>query len=535
MNTLAPTTMKLPHSKRAPKTASANQFLKKVQVQPRLNALANRFPDNVREDLLRDLLESLWTNLKGHLADPVRIKSTSRFRAVTFMGAVRFMVDKVSGRVSVFELAKKKNGRIGFLKHDKPTVIDLACRLDGFWLTPFLLSWRPQIAECLIDHSRPSPGPDWMESIRRELQRTIARSSDWFRMRCALRDALKLDPHVVLWCRKGRPSYRDYVTHVQYNSVLAERATYQSIQDDNPNLIWFYNYLHAENFKPRGANPVAGMRAWVLSQSGVGQAGWRLVANGKEQDFRHLIDFVNEQGGISGRHYFLPKWLRLLSKLQRAHAVPRPLLGLFAHDVYDAERGNNVRFRDVVLQTGTLRAILDEGEQRLANGSHQTFIEQDVVEVMTWLENKRPVLGKNQLKQGWKHLATRAVAWQVEIEAYDALKELTWNSLLPETQIGQWRVVPLTDAWQLRREALSQRHCADQHIRQCLSNNYRHFSVRNSGGKSVATIGIEKDGMSWKVFGFREFANRPVREALRGLDVEVARRYSDLSKVLMPR
>jgi hypothetical protein len=528
MNTLAPTSVKSLQSKRAQKTANANRFMKKVQVAPRAVSLTSRFSGNVREGRLDDLLRSLWTSLQSHLADPVRVKETASRRTVTFMGAVRFSVDKASGRVSVCELATQKSGRLGFLKDEKPTVIDLACRLDGFWLDPFLLSWRPEIAECLIDHTRASDGPDWMESIRRELRRAIARSSDWFRIRCALRDALKLDSQVVQWCRKGRPTYRDYVTHVQYNNVLADRATYQSIQEDNPNLVWLYNYLRAEKVHPRGSQPVAGMKAWVLHQDGVSEAGWRLIANSKEQDFRHLIDFVDADGGILGRHTYLSKWVRLLGKLRRRHAVPRPLLGLFVHDIYDAEDGDHVRFRDVVLQTGTLRAILDEGERRLANGSHEGFIREDVVEVMTWLETERPVLTKTQLRQGWKYLATRAARWKVEIEAFGLLSALSWDSLLPETQVGQWRVVPLTDAWQLRREALSQRHCADQHINECLADNYRHFSVRNAHGKPVATIGIEKDGMTWKVFGFREFANRPVRGALRGLDVEVAQRYSDL-------
>ncbi|CAB4347387.1 unannotated protein [freshwater metagenome] len=512
----------------------AHRFLRENPVDPRPIALMNRFPGNVREDVLRGMLCSLWTSLREHLADPVRVTETRRFRKVTFMGAVRFTVHKTSGQVSGSGLARKRNGQIGFLKHTKPTVIDLACQLDGFWIDPFLLSWRPQIAECLIDHSRPGPGPDWMESIRRELRRAIARSSDWFRIRCALRDALKLDPQVMLWCRKGRPTYVTYVTHDQYNSVLAERATYQSIQDDNPNLIWLYNYLRAEKLHPEGEQPIAGMKAWLLDNGGVGEAGWRLLANGKEQNFRHLIDFVNERGGVNGRYYYLPKWLRLLGKLRRVRAVPGPLLGLFVHDIYDAEQGDRVRFRDVVIQTGVLRAILDEGERRLANGSHRTFIEEDVVEVVTWLQNERPVLDKNQLRQGWKYLATRTATWKVEMEAVDALRELSWDSLLPQTRIGQWQVVPLTDAWQLRREALRQRHCADQHTSECLAGDNRHFSVRNALGKSVATIGLERHGKTWKVFGFRERANRPVRDALRGLDVEVAQRYSDLWRSLAP-
>jgi hypothetical protein len=333
------------------------------------------------------------------------------------------------------------------------------------------------------------------------------------------------------WCRKGRPASENYVTHAQYNAVLAQAPTYRRIEADNPNLVWLYNVLRAGGFRPGGRDPVPAMKAWLLERGAAGEAGWRLLANGKEQDFRHIIDFIDQDGETAGAYEYLPKWLRLLGKLRRGRAVPRPLTGMFEHDTYDGLRtgeGDRVRFRSVWLQPGTLRAILDEGERRLANASHKRFIEEDVVDALTWLEAEQPVLAKNQLRQAWKYLAGRAASWRVEREAYDTLEELTWDSLLPETTIGPWRMVPLTDAWQLRREALTQRHCADGLLEECLNGTNRLFSVRNAQGKSLATIGIERAGAEWKVFGFRGFANREVPDALRGLDREVLRRYADL-------
>jgi hypothetical protein len=506
-----------------------------AQGEPRAIALTNRFPGNVRQDLLEALLASLWRGLVGQLADSLRVNENDRQRSVTFMGAARFTVDKRSGRVSVSQLSEKK-AKLMFVDETRAAVIDLPARLNGFWLDAFLVPWRHQIGECLIDHHATGSGMDWMESVKRELQRALRRSTHWYRLRCALRDALQLDPQIVMWCRRGRPALRDYITQVRYNDTVAERATYQRIQDDNPNLLWLYNVLQAEGLQPTGDQPVAAMKAWLLGQGGISEAGWRLIANGKEQDFRHIIDFVDESGGISGRHAYLPKWVRMLGKLRRGHSVPRPLLGLFAHDTYDGlrtEAGDRVRFRGVLLQPGVLRAILDEGERRLAHGSHRRFVE-DVVEIMTWLQSEKPVLDKNQLRQGWKYLALRAASWKVECETCDTLKHLAWESALPETQIGPWRVVPLTDAWQLRREALSQRHCADQYLEECLDGKYRLFSVRTEQDKPVATIGIERGGMDWSVFAFRAFANRPVRDTLTGLEDEVAQRYSQLWRLTVP-
>lgn len=472
----------------------------------------------------------------GHLNDPVRIEEDSCQRTVTFMGAARFSIDKELGLVRVSQLAES-DGEVTFVRDHNATVINLPVRLNGFWLDPFLPPWRKPIADCLIDHHATGSAVDWYAAIKLELQRALGRSTHWYRLRCHLRDALKLDPQAVLWCRKGRQMHKDYVTQVQYNDVIADRATYQRIEDDSPNLVWLCNFLRAEEYYFEGDQPVADMKAWLRNVGGVTDAGWRLIANGKEQDFRHIIDFVDENGRVSGRHEYLPKWLRMLGKLRRSRAVPRPLAGLFSHDTYDGfstEEGDRVRFRNVDLQPGVLCAILEEGERRLARGSHQRFVEEDIIEVLVWLQAEGPVLDKNQLRQGWKYLASRAVAWRVEREACDTLKNLAWESLLPETQIGQWRIVPLTDAWQLRREALTRRHCCDQYVDECMSGDYRLFSVRSNRGKSVATIGIERKDMNWSVFGFRGFANRPVPEALYGLEREVLQRYSDLWQLAVP-
>ena len=516
-------------------TRSTNRFFRETLVAPRARVVAQRFPGNVRANEFEDLLGAIWSHIRGCLTGPVQVKEGPRGRTVTFMGAARFIVDKSSGRVTVSQF-ERQDDKVVFVHDDKATVIDLPVRIDGFWLDAFLVPWRDRIADCLIDHRRPGPGPDWFAAIKLELQRAVRRSFHWYQVRCELRDALKLDPQILLWCRKGRPTYRNYVTHRFYNNTLSARTTFQKIQNDNPNLIWLFNFLRGEDLHPKGDQPIADMKAWLLRQ-GVSEAGWRLVANGKEQDFRHIIDFFDAAGGIRGRHAYLAKWVRMLGKLRRSRAVPRPLSGMFEHDTYDGARtedGDRVRFRDVVLQPGVLRAILEEGERRLRNGSHRSFIQEDLVEVMTWLQSKEPFLDKNQLRQGWKYLATQTATWRVGREDHHILVNHTWESLLPETQIGQWKIVPLTDAWLLRREALSQRHCADQLINDCHLGNSLLFSVRNSVGKTVATIGIELKGMHWQVFGFRGFANKPVHASLLGLDAEVLRRYTDLWMLTVP-
>ena len=68
--------------------------------------------------------------------------------------------------------------------------------------------------------------------------------------------------------------------------------------------------------RPGERDPVPAMKAWLLERGAAGEARWRPVANGKEQDFRHIIDFIDEDGETAGAYEYLPKWLRPLGTRQ---------------------------------------------------------------------------------------------------------------------------------------------------------------------------------------------------------------------------
>jgi hypothetical protein len=147
---------------------NGNRFLKDTLVAPRAIALTNRFPGKVRVAEFEDLLGAIWSHLLECLTGPVGVKASDRRRTVTFMGAVRFIIDKSSGKVSVSQLGEK-NKKVEFLRDDKKTVIDLPVRLNGFWLDPFLVPWRGRIGECLIDHHATGSDVDWYAAIKLEL------------------------------------------------------------------------------------------------------------------------------------------------------------------------------------------------------------------------------------------------------------------------------------------------------------------------------------------------------------------------------
>jgi hypothetical protein len=181
-----------------------------------------------------------------------------------------------------------------------------------------------------------------------------------------------------------------------------------------------------------------------------------------------------------------------------------------------------------------VNSILKEAERRLQRGGLTSFLESDVNEVVAWLEAEKPDLDINQLRAGWKYLASSASKWQVEKEMAGELGQLQWGSALRDLRIGEWVVVPLDDAWKLRSEGLRQKHCADRYLKDCLLGNKRLFSVRHADGRRVATIGIELNGDTWQSFGIKRSCNRPVGPGLAGIDQEVATRYKDLWRLTQP-
>ena len=100
---------------------------------PRAASLLSRFRGNVREAEFEDLLGAIWSYLRLCLTEPVQVKESSRRRTVTFMGAIRFTVDKTSGRVGLRQYGTT-NGKLALVRDDKATVIDLPAKLNGFWL-----------------------------------------------------------------------------------------------------------------------------------------------------------------------------------------------------------------------------------------------------------------------------------------------------------------------------------------------------------------------------------------------------------------
>lgn len=69
-------------------------------------------------------------------------------------------------------------------------------------------------------------------------------------------------------------------------------------------------------------------------------------------------------------------------------------------------------------------------------------------------------------------------------------RNLAWDSALPECEIGDYQVVPLTSSRQLRAEGREMKHCVARYADLCFRGLARVFSIRDLFGHRVATASL---------------------------------------------
>jgi hypothetical protein len=117
--------------------------------------------------------------------------------------------------------------------------------------------------------------------------------------------------------------------------------------------------------------------------------------------------------------------------------------------------------------------------------------------------------------------------WKIRLSMASQYKKLYWDSAVSRLSIDGMNAEPITDAWSLRRLAISQRHCADRYIDGCLSGWVRIFRVSDYVGTTVATIQLIQSDAGWIVADVRGFANCAVSQNLCRISEVVAHKYCE--------
>lgn len=508
-------------------------FLRETIHAPRATTLLARHPGALLPERLERALEIVWDDLLARLENPIVVTDTRAHRVAEFLGCVRYIRIKRSGRVKLTHVTELA-GRSSFIDADYLWNIDLPMRPNGAFLEHYLCRWWMVLGECLQDPDDRDGAEAFLMSFQSELWRSLRRSTYWQRLRYALREAIRPDPQILAWARAGRPRHNNRnVCDLLYNRTLRYKLQYAQVQKESPRLVWLLTFFLDEGLHVPEGQPIAWMKGDIESRQ-VTPAGWRLLANGSEKDFHHIRDWIGPADAFGQRVYELTAWLRCLLALRRTTPMAPAIRRLFLHDAFDTGEGPTLLFRNVRLPLPVARMVLAEAERRLLAGSMEQFVSDDLVDVMTWLGSEHATLASNQIKAGWRHLARRAAEWKLAVEAAAELGVLAWDSVLGVTHADGWVVTPLTSVWQVRREALRQHHCADSYLAPCAAGKVRLFSVANAAGKSVATIGIVCEEHGWRPIAIRAACNRAVTATLIGLDEKIARRYTDMWRLAPP-
>ncbi|WP_153146452.1 hypothetical protein [Dechloromonas sp. H13] len=502
-------------------------------VKPRFGGLLHHVcPD--REDEFVRLTADIWGELKGRFAAPLTLKVTTKRRTVTVLGFVRYVIGQPHGRLTLERVATAPSGRSVWRRANFAFAADLPFRPSLGLFEELLGEWTPAIADLANATADVVP---LLNGLANRLRQAALQTIYWKRLRYAVRKALALDPEVLDLARRSRVnSHTPEVTDLHYNHVLERLAHYRQIAADNPNLLWLYALAHTEHVcLPRTGERLAALRAKILGDFSLPAAAWRYLANGRRRDFRVVLDWLGPNALPNGRWLELREWLRVLVALGRRDPIGLPVQRLFLHDAYRmAADGNSIVFRGVTLPLASLRALIAEAEAQLARGTLRAFSEDDLPDVLAWLAGSATQLDGRQQQAGWRYLLRRARAWKHEAALRERTQHQTWRSLIESHVEDGFVVRPLSDGWQLQREALVRRNCTNTYLADCLADTVRLFAVISPSGRQTATVGLIREGRNWKVLDVRGFANSSPSPVLRELAKTLASRYTTRWLVLHP-
>lgn len=77
------------------------------------------------------------------------------------------------------------------------------------------------------------------------------------------------------------------------------------------------------------------------------------------------------------------------------------------------------------------------------------------------------------------------------------LKNKGWHCPIHIVRLSEYIVMPLTSSRRIKSEGYLMQNCVRGYVDQCRNGEYLLFSIRNLGGKRIATLGVNKRGDRW--------------------------------------
>jgi len=504
-------------------TQSRSKYLRANIRIPKLTGV-DFFKTRQHRLAFEQLLSTIWRELISRLESPIKISEGKTSRRIDVLGIIRYYVNHHTYQVS----CRTKHAQLiedGWRFTFKPITSvmvepPLVCNKEVIGL--FVDLWVKEIDRLTDSYLGDSQVDlnieleDCVDTIKRHLTQAIFNaikaSTNWKQLRGDVFKALALEPEIVKYARLSRLTLKKRnLSDLHFNNVCKHLTAYRQIYSDAPNLLWLYSIAIQERILTKvSTNPILDLKKTLLSY-GLQERSWRLLTHSRHQHFDEVITGYD-------KWKYLVEYLELHECLDRSQAISPKLATLFVNPVWHlrSTKDNLINYSGVEFQPGVFNKFINESFRRQALGEKQLFAETEASVVIYWLEQTKIQFDANQLRQPWAWFANKANTWFAEQIAFDQLNKLTWHCSLAEEVYSGYRFIPLTSAWQVRVEAVRQRHCVDQYIERCLGGTYRVFRVISPNSTTNFTLGLRLYD-EWEVDQVTGFANRPVADELRWL------------------
>lgn len=473
------------------------------------------------------LQDEIWRTFLKKLENPIRQIQSKQYRIIEVLGAVRFYISHNTGEIHLKLRECPGNRDSVFEEYNASYNLDLPLYDINLVVEAFTASWNNEISQADKSFKPSSPvggslnalfkGTDSFyirltSSIRKAVQNTVF----WDTLRHKVRDALKIDPEVLNLARRARTvrklKHQPNLTIDHFNNVIKHIEGFRQLDKEAPNLLWLYTIALEEKVIPKG-ELIQALKKMLVYYSGIRERGWRLICKSNIRDFEPALETNSEQWG------YLVEYIKLHNLLDRNQAIPRKALHLFNEPHWIVDIKNRIFYRGVEVKPALLNSYINE---TINTENLEEFAQNEAIPVFTWLSDVEPQLDKNQLKKGWPWLLKEATTW-IDKNATEAhLSTIQWECKLGALTLGQYQFVPLTNAWQVREEAIRNRHCADQFIDKCRAGIYRLYSVYFYNGKHKATLGVKFEDNQWELHQLKSFANQTVSLQVQSIAESIA-------------
>ena len=255
---------------------------------------------------------------------------------------------------------------------------------------------------------------------------------------------------------------------------------------------------------------------------GLNQAGWRFLNRHGESAYAALFSMVENLEGVFEIALCYVNW-------QCRGGLKEPLVNELGKRFITCLGGI---YEMVPAIDPRILKVANDYWNKLVDPAERLYFAQDEwVRVLNWVRDQQPVFDRNQWRSGWEAIRRNYQKWQRLNPELDA-----WHSLLPAFDQGDLHIRPLTSTHDLAREAYQMQNCLEDYARPCLFGDYRLFSISDkSGGASLATAGIVKEGDYWKIDQIKGRFNRDPETRAAKLGRVITKKYAYQEELISRR